>query len=731
MSTKRKRCSPSPEVLASDPQSTTRSPHCPVYINFLNDCLRTCNKTHAHVCVPASISDCEPDGRPAYLIDVAQNCIVEVKHLLEHPPDAQPLRYLALSYVWPKKKRGLPLCLKRTNLTRFKTSGFFKNRNILKQIPAVVQHAIGVTIRLHERYLWIDRFCIVQDDPNIQLQISRMNDIYGEAYLTIIAASSRPSYEARFEASEWPMFEVSNEDQLDSDCHKSRIVELQAALATSEWSGRGWTYQEEILSRRSAIFTEYGLYFDCQCATWDGIVLKPGDVGTPKYGPSRHFLSKWWPDFESYINVVCLYNGRDFTYPQDGLKGISATLSALSPAFPGGFIAGLPLVFLDHALLWQPFKRAKRRAFIGQNGKPTGEHTGLPSWSWCSWQCPVDPFSLVSGLAYIYDSETQERVGSWRTKSIVEWHPSYAIKQDAKQTLDYLSTSQVNATSLSKHYTGWRMHGSAGSPGKDGTYFTYLDHQVPKFRYPIPLSDCGERIRLEHVSLHISAFTQMAAFSAAAILEPKEAWYGAWPKTSVFDHPVFTGLGRSDTEQNHERASCFVLVLRQQSGAFAGLLRMMYDEQPREGTLNLVAISAGSATAKDLENSLEYSVYDPRRRSARNTSYDLRLICSTGKTALDCELIDAFENMGIDTASEEIPVELGEDLHPLTTLPKKWKHWFLRDGYDQNTPEDFVCKFYNVLWVEEKDGICYRRACGWVPERIWEANATKRHVTLG
>jgi hypothetical protein len=87
------------------------------------------------------------------LIDVAQNCIVEVKHLLEHPPDAQPLRYLALSYVWPKKKRGLPLCLKRTNLTRFKTSGFFKNRNILKQIPAVVQHAIGVTIRLHERYL--------------------------------------------------------------------------------------------------------------------------------------------------------------------------------------------------------------------------------------------------------------------------------------------------------------------------------------------------------------------------------------------------------------------------------------------------------------------------------------------------------------------------------------------------------------------------------------------------
>jgi hypothetical protein len=223
MSAKRKRSlgSPSPEVLVSDPRSTTHSPHCPAYLNFLNDCLKTCNKVHAHVCVPASISDREPDGRPAYLIDVARYCIVEVKHLLEHPPDAQRLRYLALSYVLPKKKRGQPLCLKRANLTRFKTSGFFKNRNNLKQVPAVVQHAIAVTTRLHERYIWIDRFCIVQDDPDVKLQISHTDDIYGEAYLTIIAASSRPSYEARYEAAEWPMFEASNGHQLDSNYHES------------------------------------------------------------------------------------------------------------------------------------------------------------------------------------------------------------------------------------------------------------------------------------------------------------------------------------------------------------------------------------------------------------------------------------------------------------------------------------------------------------------------------
>jgi hypothetical protein len=611
-------------------------------------------------------------------------------------------------------------------LTRFKTSGFFKNRNTLQQIPAVVQHAIAVTVRLHERYIWIDRFCIVQDDPIIQVQISHMNDIYGEAYLTIIVASSRPSHEARLEAAEWPMFEVSNDDQLGSDCHKSRMVELQAALATSEWSGRGWTYQEEILSRRSAIFTDNGVYFDCQCATWDGVVLKPGDVKPPKFDPSRYLLRKWWPDFESYVNVVCLYNGRDFTYPQDGLKGISATLRVLSPAFPGGFIAGLPLVFLDHALLWQPFKRAKRRTFIGPNGKATGEHTGLPSWSWCSWQCPIDPSSLVSGLAYIDDLETQERVGSWRTRSIVEWHPSYANRQDSKQGLDYPSTSQVNATSLPKHYTGWKMRGSTGSVGEDGIYFTYLDHETPKFRYPIPLSSFGEKTRADLVPLHISASTWMATFSVAAILRPDEVLSGAHPKTSVFRHPVFTNPGRSCNKLKEARTPCFVLVLRQQSGAFAGLLRMMDNERPGEGSLNLIAISAGSATAKDMEKSSEYSAYNPRRMTFEtslclpdNLCYPT-LIGMNGEAALGCELIDAFENMGVKAASKVMPLEL-----------RREKYWFLQNDFGQNIPDDYLCKFYNVLWVEEKDGISYRRACGWVPERIWEAHATRRHVMLG
>jgi hypothetical protein len=39
-------------------------------------------------------------------------------------------------------------------------------------------------------------------------------------------------------------------------------------------------------------------------------------------------------------------------------------------------------------------------------------------------------------------------------------------------------------------------------------------------------------------------------------------------------------------------------------------------------------------------------------------------------------------------------------------------------------PSELLCEFYNVLWIERKDGIAYRRACGWVPKHVWEAHAT-------
>lgn len=46
------------------------------------------------------------------------------------------------------------------------------------------------------------------------------------------------------------------------------------------------------------------------------------------------------------------------------------------------------------------------------------------------------------------------------------------------------------------------------------------------------------------------------------------------------------------------------------------------------------------------------------------------------------------------------------------------------DLYGVEGPDGREYHFYNVLWVERKEGIAYRRAAGRVPKAIWDANCT-------
>jgi hypothetical protein len=49
------------------------------------------------------------------------------------------------------------------------------------------------------------------------------------------------------------------------------------------------------------------------------------------------------------------------TYESDTLNAFSGVTNALTRVFEGGFIFGLPQIFFDAALLWQPEKTLTRR----------------------------------------------------------------------------------------------------------------------------------------------------------------------------------------------------------------------------------------------------------------------------------------------------------------------------------------------------------------------------------
>ena len=106
-------------------------------------------------------------------------------------------------------------------------------------------------------YLWVDSICIKQDDDsNRQTEIQNMDNIYGGASLTIIAASGDGAdaglpgaRKASRKATQ--RMEVIRGRQLmasmPSPCYDTQV---------SSWQHRAWTLQEVALSRRRLFFTE-------------------------------------------------------------------------------------------------------------------------------------------------------------------------------------------------------------------------------------------------------------------------------------------------------------------------------------------------------------------------------------------------------------------------------------------------------------------------------------------
>jgi hypothetical protein len=84
---------------------------------------------------------------------------------------------------------------------------------------------------------------------------------------------------------------------------------------------------------------------------------------------------------------------------EDVERAFAGITTILSSTFMVGFLYGLPQLFFDATLLWQPRGNMKRR----RPQRITHLSTAIPSWSWMGWKGPIDPLSWA--LAYDYFHE--------------------------------------------------------------------------------------------------------------------------------------------------------------------------------------------------------------------------------------------------------------------------------------------------------------------------------------
>lgn len=200
--------------------------------NMFNDCIKLCRSRHSTTC--NSISQFRFTTKR--LIDCKDRVICT----------APNSRYICLSYVWGDAPTE--------NAT-------FDDRS-LAEIPQTVSDAMFVTLRLGMRYLWVDRYCIDQNNPEEKHDaIRNMDSIYRNAFITIIAAAGS--------GSDYGLPGVSRPRKstppVGIDSHAFMVMQNPSIdMKDSTWNTRGWTYQEMLLSRRRLIFTDYQSYFQCQ-----------------------------------------------------------------------------------------------------------------------------------------------------------------------------------------------------------------------------------------------------------------------------------------------------------------------------------------------------------------------------------------------------------------------------------------------------------------------------------
>ncbi|PQE12415.1 HET domain-containing protein [Rutstroemia sp. NJR-2017a BVV2] len=208
---------------------------------------------------------CDNQGStvPTRLLDIGT---VEQPYIRLIETSGEDRKYIALSYCWGKIKQPRTLC---ENIEAFKS-------NIEESmLPATIRDAINVARELQVHYLWVDALCIIQDSKEDWMAESlKMADVYGSAYLTIIASRAQGVHEEFLQPRDDTevSFGSANEDgsqhtvYLISDqmAEKKRFHEFEITPV----GNRAWCFQERRISGRKVHFRDDQMVWECSQGTF-------------------------------------------------------------------------------------------------------------------------------------------------------------------------------------------------------------------------------------------------------------------------------------------------------------------------------------------------------------------------------------------------------------------------------------------------------------------------------
>ncbi|RSL54626.1 hypothetical protein CEP54_009788 [Fusarium duplospermum] len=311
--------------------------------------------------------------------------------------------YAALSYVWGQSNdQPMPR--------------LYPGSRLPAPVPRVVTDAMTVVTRLGYRYLWVDRYCIPQDQTEASTaarhaQLGMMGRIYANAAITIIAAAGDgpdhglPGVSLTNPRIEQPTLEFG-------DCLLTATVLPQQDIDDSRWATRGWTFQEGTLSCRRLIFTQRQTYFQChnmqRVETLSGTIesFYWKSMFTEEHRGSMYTDGRRERSPTTLEETIVNYAGRAFMNDSDVLDAFRGILDRYAsrredqvstfwglPLYPTGKRVGeainpLPGEGIHTCQALPPDTKAFALALTWEweCTLQLDRHLSFPSWTWLGWK---------------------------------------------------------------------------------------------------------------------------------------------------------------------------------------------------------------------------------------------------------------------------------------------------------------------------------------------------------
>ncbi|KAH6895915.1 heterokaryon incompatibility protein-domain-containing protein [Thelonectria olida] len=297
--------------------------------------------------------------------------------------------YIALSYCWGEGEQVRTL---KSNYTLRLQSLPMDN------LPRTFADAIQTTKALGYTYIWIDAFCITQDDQDdLGRELPKMGDIYQYAEFTIYSQGAQSSHAGIFvdrDARLYRPCEVTISTTIDDTSFSKKLTLATTCDGPDYLESRGWILQERVLSSRCLVF---GRQMSWICTVGEAQETNPTlrlrrkaaessvlwvleTLRSSLYGSTPRIEGPRNPQrqssrFDLWYRMLEEYSDKKLSFVSDNLKAVSGLAALFHETHGATFAAGLWKEDLQFGLAW----------YVGINDERSVSKTAEgPSWSWPS-----------------------------------------------------------------------------------------------------------------------------------------------------------------------------------------------------------------------------------------------------------------------------------------------------------------------------------------------------------